>query len=533
MMDSLNQQCRVRQCLTCEDNTVFYCFTCKRHLCNSGRTKHLHDLTTTFHETVLYNVEKKKEMDNLFLISFSYGLSHSNVFLRHKQRYSAYNSTIRTIRSEDLFKRRAIMLEIQSDIETFSTEMSSHLIPSKCFTKAQRLCKLIDNFSGCDKDKYALILQLTMKNHIAKIQRYEQRYEESAIKPTKFISFIKTCLSKIDARLNLAQHSHLSFNESIDTKSVIQFLCSDIFTEWGKLRLGNEFYLKLSEPELHQTLTLTDTFGCLHVTHVRPDMFWVSDHRNHLILFDANGNPQSDSNIEVYDDIYLTGAHTVSRNNSLIYIDKNKKIMHFSNGNTYILHKENDKSVWIYRCVYSSLLSGNLLIGMSNKDSTCSKVIQHNIDRNCLGHLVQTVQYDNTGTELYVGPCYITENNNGDIVVSDLKNGVVVTNSEGRHRFTFNQDPSGNVINPNGICTDPMSHILVCVRYKVMMLDKDGVFLSYILSMPLNVMKIANSLSFDFNTHCLWVGSVSEGRVHAFKYLKRPDALLGMYASVL
>lgn len=263
-------------------------------------------------------------------------------------------------------------------------------------------------------------------------------------------------------------------------------------------------------------------------------MFWVSDHRNNLILFDANGNPQPDSNIKVYDDVHdLTEAHTVNRNNRLIYIDTNNQIMHFSNNNTYTLHLENANSVWIYRYVYSSLLSGNLLIGMSNKDSTCSKIAQYTIDSNELGKLVRTIQYDNAGSELYVGPCYITGNNNGDIVVSDLRNGVVVTNSEGRHRFTFNQDPSVIVISPKGVCTDPMSHILVCVRQKVMMLDKDGVFLSYILSMPLEIMKIANSLSFDFNSHCLWVGSVSDGRVHAFKYLKRHDALLGIYASYL
>uniref|UniRef100_A0A8W8NXB3 Uncharacterized protein n=1 Tax=Magallana gigas TaxID=29159 RepID=A0A8W8NXB3_MAGGI len=62
--------------------------------------------------------------------------------------------------------------------------------------------------------------------------------------------------------------------------------------------------------------------------------------------------------------------------------------------------------------------------------------------------------------------------------------------------------------------------------HKVMMLDKDGVFLSYILSMPLETMITTNSLRFDFNTHCLWVGSVSDGRVRAYRYLKRQDALL-------
>lgn len=117
--------------------------------------------------------------------------------------------------------------------------------------------------------------------------------------------------------------------------------------------------------------------------------------------------------------------------------------------------------------------------------------------------------------------------------MSDWKNGVVVTESEGRHRFTFSEDPYGYVISPKGVCTDLMSHILVCVLHKVMILDKDGVFLSYILSMQPEIMIETNSMSFDSNTHCLWVGSVRSHTIRVYKYLKRFDALLGMYASVL
>lgn len=146
---------------------------------------------------------------------------------------------------------------------------------------------------------------------------------------------------------------------------------------------------------------------------------------------------------------------------------------------------------------------------------------------------MQTIQHDNKGNDLYIGPRYITENNNGDVVVSDWKNGVVVTESEGRHRFTFSEDPYGYVFSPKGVCTDLMSHILVCVLHKVMMLDMDGQFISYILSMPTESMIVTNSLNFDSNTHCLWVGSVSSKTIRVYKYLKRVDALLGMYASVL
>lgn len=62
-----------------------------------------------------------------------------------------------------------------------------------------------------------------------------------------------------------------------------------------------------------------------------------------------------------------------------------------------------------------------------------------------------------------------------------------------------------------------------------MMFDKDGQFLSYILSMPPEIMIVLNILSFDYNTQTSMFGSVSDGRAHAYRY----DALLGMYAFVI
>lgn len=84
---------------------------------------------------------------------------------------------------------------------------------------------------------------------------------------------------------------------------------------------------------------------------------------------------------------------------------------------------------------------------------------------------------------MYIGVCYIIENNNGDVVVLDWKNGVVVMESEGWYCLIFSEDLYGYVISLKGVCIDLMLYILVCVFYKVMILDKDGVFLLYILLM--------------------------------------------------
>lgn len=73
-----------------------------------------------------------------------------------------------------------------------------------------------------------------MEVHIARLQRYEHRYEKSAIKPTQFISFIKTSFSKIDGRLNLARFSHFSWNESFNRNNLMQLFSLDRVTQGGK-----------------------------------------------------------------------------------------------------------------------------------------------------------------------------------------------------------------------------------------------------------------------------------------------------------
>lgn len=98
------------------------------------------------------------------------------------------------------------------------------------------------------------------------------------------------------------------------------------------------------------------------------------------------------------------------------------------------------------------------------------------------GQQTQTIQHDNTGLELYKIPNHIKDKNNWDVVVSDNGAGaVVVTERVGKHRFSYTRHPSGSKLEPRGISTDPLSHILVCEdrTQTVQMIDKDGQFLSY------------------------------------------------------
>lgn len=117
---------------------------------------------------------------------------------------------------------------------------------------------------------------------------------------------------------------------------------------------------------------------------------------------------------------------------------------------------------------------------------------------NRTGQLIQSIQHDNTGLDLYCMPNYITENNNRDAVVSDsnLAGAVVVTDYKdykGRHRFTYAKHPPKFF--PLEICTDAMSHILLCdgVTRSINILNKDGQFLSH-LEIELSVFEIPTNM---------------------------------------
>nr|XP_034310546.1 uncharacterized protein LOC117684057 [Crassostrea gigas] len=286
---------------------------------------------------------------------------------------------------------------------------------------------------------------------------------------------------------------------------------------------GNQCLLKLmSGAVFHQSLTLTGVGRCYHISCLTSDRVWVS-YRNILMLTDTTGVPLRRVKDSWNGDII--GLHTVNSEGELIYIDKNYNINKLSkNMKTTTTFIKRTDYTWRPQCVYWSPSTGDLLVGMRYRYTYTGKVTRYNQS----GQLIQTIQHDNTGRGLYSIPNFITENNNGDVVVSDYdwSGAVVVTERGGRHRFSYTGPPSGSGLRPVGICTDALSHILVCdeITKTVQMLDKDGQFLSHLLKKSKQMGK-PRGLSYDVNTHRLWVGSGDNNKVCVYKYITRQDAL--------
>nr|XP_034322006.1 uncharacterized protein LOC109617549 [Crassostrea gigas] len=203
----------------------------------------------------------------------------------------------------------------------------------------------------------------------------------------------------------------------------------------------------------------------------------------------------------------------------LIYIDEDYNINKLSQDmNTTTTFIEAPYSTWTPGCLYWSPFTRDLLVGMNYYRE--GKVTRYNQSR----ELTQTISQDNSGLQLYNALTYVTENNNWDVVVSD-ETALVVTERGGRYRFSYTGHPIGSWLLPRGICTDALSHILVCVdkTKPVQMIDRDGQFMPILLTKSQLIGKPC-SLSYDVNTHSLWVGSYNN-KVYVYRYIGKEDAL--------
>ncbi|XP_078312237.1 uncharacterized protein LOC144618959 [Crassostrea virginica] len=380
-----------------------------------------------------------------------------------------------------------------------------------------------------------------MTRHMTRLLQYVHRYEQLidilVKQPIKFL------------RIMTRKHDHTEKQETLHTQKDQEKL----LTQRGKkemvnmvvnlmkgMRLketekrqapGTELLLNLlPSPVLQKSLSVTGVSGCGHISCVTPDRIWVSD-VNNIILTDTATGKQLHSVNDSLDS--WRGIHTVNCDSELIYIDTDKNINKLSSDmkTTTTLIKHTD-TTWEPRCVYCSPSSGDLLVGMSRRESDTGtrtytgKVMRYD---NTGKHKLSKPHNDNTPHHLHDVPVFITENNNRDVLVSGWnRNAVVVTSGEGVHRFSYTGPPSGSsLFRPRGICTDVMSHILVSdsFTHTVQMLDRDGQFLSFLLTTQSpGVHNAPSGLSYDVTNHVLWVGSLNN-RLSVYRYINRHLAL--------
>jgi hypothetical protein len=244
-----------------------------------------------------------------------------------------------------------------------------------------------------------------------------------------------------------------------------------------------------------------------HISLDKSGSLWVSDSKGNLVQTDLQGNQ-----LQKIQTNRGFGYHSIARDGQLMFTDRgNNVIKKIKRGNR--IKKIIKTGDWKPISIHSSHTNGDILVGMV-KDGE-AKVTRYNKT----GEDLENIQRDKEGQELYSNPRYITENNNGDVCVSDDRKGTVVVNKSGHHRFSYTgQAP---VFWPRGICTDVLGHILVCDGYwigdTVHLLDQDGQFL-FLLLTGQNGVDSPRSVCVDDENN-LYVGQYNN-TVKVFKYLQ-------------
>lgn len=546
VMDTSVTQCRVRQCSSCLGETEFFCIPCLCDLCLECKENHANNLNTFDHNVVIFcekfkyiskknndakNTDREHEINNTDEESANSSnyTKYDNVLSDDtylKNRREQLREIIRNI-TQALFYRCVLLKAMTYDVKTCQKEWAY------CESKISSLKSSIDKLHLCKKYFPHRCLKQKVKQNlfIAKIQILENKLEKSSYSPLYFLSLIKkTRIPEKQDNKDCTKHSNIFLNKSL-FKGEIVVLLSKFKRNDREIRdVGNEHLIKcMIVPELHKSLTVTGLEGCDHISYATQDRLWVS-HKNLLML--ASTEDRIVYHItDLCKNTYTGGIHAVNSRHDIIYVDKYKNVNKISNDliTKTVLIKQNG-TAWKSQCVYCSPCTDDLLIGMYKDDPMTGKIERYNQN----GKLTQTMQLRCNGKGLYSLPCYVTENNNGDVIVSDTRNCVVVvTTRRGLYRFSYTGHLPGSKLSPQGIATDVLSQILVCdnITYTIQVLSQIGEFLAHLLIRPSGIFKPC-SISYDFKTHRLWVGSDDTNRVCAYKYRPRQEALISKSQSI-
>lgn len=279
-------------------------------------------------------------------------------------------------------------------------------------------------------------------------------------------------------------------------ENIIKGMCQNYF-------LPMDFGARLiSEEELH-------VFGRpLHISPYTKTRIWLNS-------FEALYMHNFAFKYQKYDPIKgvcrsENGVHTVKKPKQLIYIDmdgnlKSYSLLAYSTSTLSLKGSEG----WNISCIYCSPRNENLLVGLVSVDN--SKVAVYDD----LGNEILTIQVNEKHQNLYCNPVFITENQNGDIIVSDRgTNSVVVTDQTGNHRFTIN-----DVVNRKqgfySVCTDSLSRILICSGSGLLVFDTNGTFQTYFApreSLAFREYYLPYALCYDTENKIVWVISKRKKR---------------------
>ncbi|XP_061166924.1 uncharacterized protein LOC133175816 [Saccostrea echinata] len=215
-------------------------------------------------------------------------------------------------------------------------------------------------------------------------------------------------------------------------------------------------------------ISVSGTEGLRHIAFQPPENYWIG-YENKVAFIDKSGNKLKE--IQRYR--FTFGAHSVTQDGVLVYLTGISVKKHISESKSENFITGTNVDGWKARSIYASHRNGDILIGLQNEEKGIGKISRYNKE----GEYQSTIERDSSDSPLYTWPRFITENCNEDVVVSDWYGGVVATNKDGKHHFTY------NISIPRAVVTDSKGRIYVCNNTpKIHVIDQNGKFQSYILT---------------------------------------------------
>ncbi|XP_078328805.1 uncharacterized protein LOC144623839 isoform X2 [Crassostrea virginica] len=220
---------------------------------------------------------------------------------------------------------------------------------------------------------------------------------------------------------------------------------------------------------------------------------------------------------------------SVTRERELIYSDSNSgtvKIVRHGKSETLITTPQG----WTPRNL-SCTRSGDILVHMYKRNmflllsgsGTKNKIIRYQGQ-----NIKQEINKDEQGNPIFKDGHYslfMSENNNGDVCVSDRNADiVVVVDNTGRVRFRYDGTPARREKSfaPRGIATDALSQMIVsdynnnCLH----ILDQNGQFLGFLRFVDDCGLERPDGLSVDSEGR-LWLGLYETGEIKVLKYMEQ------------
>lgn len=202
------------------------------------------------------------------------------------------------------------------------------------------------------------------------------------------------------------------------------------------------------------------------ITFTDKEKLWVGGSARKLKLFDMQGNLNNTV------DITCTGDFLCMYNKQAVFSDwVNKEVKMISDTNNMVtmFSTGNMEPRGI-----TSTASGDFLVCI--RHGNCSNVVRFSPT----GSVLQKIQYDSQYQPLYEEATYITENVNGDIIVTDKKRKAVIA-VDRLGIFQYLYSGKNQSFKPVSIASDSVGHVIIADNVgQIHILDIYGLFLGYI-----------------------------------------------------